>query len=74
MPLEGFFDRNYTNTMNRIITYLKETRAEFRHVSWPTSKQATISTALVIAISLVTALFLGFFDFVFTTLLEQFVI
>jgi preprotein translocase subunit SecE len=59
---------------NRVVNYLKETRAELKHVSWPTRRQALIYTALVIGISLLTAAALGLFDFVFTTLLENYVV
>lgn len=47
--------------------YIKETRAELKHVSWPTRRQAVIFTILVIVISLGLALVLGLFDFVFST-------
>ncbi|MEX0916957.1 MAG: preprotein translocase subunit SecE [Candidatus Paceibacterota bacterium] len=60
--------------MNRLITYLREVRGEMTHVSWPTQKQATIFTVLVIIISILTSLYLGLFDFIFTYLLENFVI
>lgn len=55
-----------TNYMGRLITYLRETRAELAHVSWPTQKQTVIYTLLVVGISVSVSLFLGFFDFLFT--------
>ncbi|MEI6316314.1 MAG: preprotein translocase subunit SecE [bacterium] len=48
-----------------ITTYLKETRAEFKHVTWPTRKQAIMYSVAVIVISLFIAYFLGAFDRVF---------
>lgn len=60
--------------MNRFINYLKDTKGELKHVSWPTRKQSLIFTVLVIAISILTALYLGLFDFIFTELLDLFVI
>lgn len=60
--------------MSRLTQYLKDTRAEMKHVSWPTQRQAFIFTVLVIVISLLVSAFLGFFDFVFTGLLERFVL
>lgn len=48
-----------------IASYLKETRAEFKHVNWPTRKQAIGYSVAVIIISLVLAYFLGALDFVF---------
>lgn len=50
--------------------YIKETRAELKHVSWPTRRQAIVFTVVVIVISLVTAAYLGAFDYVFTKLLQ----
>ncbi len=56
--------------MSRLLTYFKETRAEMKHVVWPTRKQAILYTIVVIVISLATAAYLGFFDFVFSTILK----
>jgi len=53
--------------------YIRETRGELKHVSWPTRRQAIAYTAIVMAISLTLAIFLGLFDYLFTFLL-QFVI
>lgn len=48
-----------------ITSYIKETRAEFKHVNWPTRKQAIAYTVAVILISLIVAYFLGAFDRLF---------
>ena len=48
-----------------ITTYIKETRAEFKHVVWPTRKQAIAYTVAVIVISVLVAYFLGAFDSLF---------
>lgn len=58
----------------KLTQYLRDTRGELKHVSWPTRRQALIFTALVIIISLLTAFFLGFFDFLFTRGLDTFVL
>jgi preprotein translocase subunit SecE len=55
--------------MSRIATYIKETRAEMKHVNWPTRQQTIRFTLLVIAVSLATAALLGISDFVFSRLL-----
>ncbi len=52
--------------MNKLINYLRDTRGELKHVSWPTQRQTIIYTVLVIGISIVTALYLGALDFLFT--------
>jgi preprotein translocase SecE subunit len=59
--------------MTRLVNYLRDTVAEMKHVSWPTQSQAIIYTLLVIAISVVVALLLSGFDYVFTNLLDMIV-
>ena len=49
------------------IQYLKDTRGELHHVAWPTRLQTMVYTALVVELSIFIALYLGFFDYVFTT-------
>ncbi len=57
----------------KVVDYIKETRVELKHVSWPTRRQAIFYTIIVILIAIGTGLFLGLFDFIFTTLLKQFI-
>jgi len=57
--------------MNRIINYLRATRGELKHVSWPTQKQTTIFTILVIIISILTSAYLGLLDAGFTRALDS---
>ena len=60
--------------MNRFINYIKDTRGEMHHVSWPTHRQAIVLTAIVIVVSVVVSVYLGFFDFIFSQILQKFVI
>lgn len=57
-----------------IIDYLRETRGELKHVSWPTRSQTIGYTIIVIVISFAVAYFLGFFDYGFAFLLKQFIL
>ncbi len=59
---------NLKNIPNRIITFLKEVRLEMKKVNWPTRKETIRYTLIVIGISVAVAIFLGGFDFIFTTL------
>jgi preprotein translocase subunit SecE len=59
--------------MSQFINYLKDTYAELKHVSWPTNKQSVVYTVLVIVISIIVALYIGLFDFVFSKALDWFV-
>lgn len=59
--------------MSRFIDYLKDTKAEVTHVSWPTQRQAMVFTVLVVAFSVVVAMLLGFADFIFAEVLKWFI-
>jgi len=56
---------------NRFIDYIKSSRQELKKVIWPTKKETTKNTVLVIAISLGVAIFLGIADYVLTVILEK---
>ena len=60
--------------MNRFINYIKDTRGELKHVSWPTRQQSIVFTVVVIIVSILSAIFLGFFDFLFSLILQKFVL
>lgn len=55
----------------KIVDYVKETRGELKHVSWPTRAQAVNYTVVIILISIVVALLLGFSDYIFSNLLRM---
>lgn len=57
--------------MDKFITFLKEVRAELAKVSWPTRNQTVQYTIVVIAISLVMAVFLGLLDFIFEWVINR---
>lgn len=50
----------------KIVEYLRETKGELKHVSWPTRRQAIAFTVLVIVISIVVSVYLGLFDALFS--------
>ena len=55
---------------DRVAEYLRDTRGELRKVSWPTRKQATNLTAIVLAVTVAMAIFLGALDFIFASLVS----
>lgn len=59
--------------MSKLSEYLKETKGELKHVNWPNKNQATMFTIIVVVFSLITAFFLGAFDFIFTMLIKLFI-
>ncbi|MBP6856234.1 MAG: preprotein translocase subunit SecE [Candidatus Pacebacteria bacterium] len=56
-----------------IFNYFRETKTEMKHVTWPTRKQVISFTVIVIILSLITAVFLGFFDYLFANAIKQLV-
>ncbi len=64
------FPRYYV-TM-KFVEYLRDVRAELRHVSWPTKSQTINYTAIVIVISILTGLFLDALDYAFGLGLQRF--
>jgi preprotein translocase subunit SecE len=52
--------------MDKLAKYFRDTAGELKQVSWPTQKQATIYTVLVISISILVAMFVGAFDYLFS--------
>lgn len=53
---------------NRLVRYLKETRAEIGKVVWPTRRQTIHLTAIVFGVTAAMSLVLGFLDWVFARL------
>ncbi|MBX2866565.1 preprotein translocase subunit SecE [Candidatus Kaiserbacteria bacterium] len=59
--------------MSRFINYINDTRAELKHVSWPTGKQSVTATILVVLISIFVAIFTGALDYLFAQVLTLFI-
>ena len=60
--------------MNKIVQFFQEAKAELMKVNWPTKKQTMNYTTLVVAVSVVVALFLGGLDSVFSYILKTYII
>ncbi|HEX4451804.1 MAG TPA: preprotein translocase subunit SecE [Kofleriaceae bacterium] len=55
---------------DRIFTLANEVSSELAKVTWPTAKEVRQSTFTVIAMAIISALILGFFDFIWSNLTE----
>lgn len=55
----------------KFTNYIRETRAELKHVNWPNRTQAIGYTVIVIAFSAIIAVLLGAFDFIFSGILQK---
>ncbi len=51
---------------NFIQRYISETIGELRKVTWPTRREATNLTAIVLAVTLAVGLYLGLADYLFS--------
>lgn len=60
------------SSLDKIKTFLRETRVEMKRVSWLSKKQTINYTLVVLAISFSLALYLGLFDYIFVSLLMKF--
>ncbi|MGB4222072.1 MAG: preprotein translocase subunit SecE, partial [Smithellaceae bacterium] len=50
--------------VNRALQFLTQARAELKKVTWPTRKQTLASTAVVMVVVLIVAVYLGVVDFI----------
>lgn len=57
--------------MNQFVKYIRATMMELRQVSWPSQRQATLYTILVLGICAIVALYVGFFDFLFSKMISS---
>ena len=51
--------------MQKLLDYLRDTRGELKHVSWPTQRQTMMYTTIVAALSILTAAYLGALDYLY---------
>lgn len=76
--INNFMKLNILSTVTafpqRIARFLKEVKQELKKVTWPTRQEAINHTLIVIGASLVVAAFLGGLDFLFSFLLNKFIL
>ncbi len=60
--------------MQRLINYLKESRAELAKVDWPSRAQAIRLTLVVVVFSVVIAAFIGGVDYFFSNLMQKLIL
>jgi preprotein translocase subunit SecE len=51
---------------NAVMRYFRETRGEIRKVTWPTRQESWRLTAIVLGVTIATAIFLWLFDLIFS--------
>lgn len=60
--------------MSKIIAFLKDVKLELSRVNWPTRQQTVQYSLVVIAVSVVFALYLGGLDALFSLVLNKLLI
>jgi len=61
---------NIMNIIQRTADYIKTSQQELKKVVWPTKKEVTQHTLMVIGISIGVAAFLGVIDFILNIVLS----
>lgn len=52
--------------MEKVLDYIRESKAELKKVTWPTKKQIWYSTLVVIVVTLLVSAYLGLVDLILT--------
>lgn len=52
--------------MEKVLDYIRESRAELRKVTWPSRQQVWYSTLVVIAVTFMVSAYLGLVDLLLT--------
>lgn len=70
-PVKVTAPRRWPAFIERIATYLREVWAELNRVDWPSRRALISSTIVVVVVLVVMAVYLGFFDYVYTVLVKR---
>lgn len=60
--------------INKIKTFFKEVYVELRKVSWLSRSEVLRYTIIILFISVITAAFLGGLDYLFSSLIQKFIL
>lgn len=58
--------------MTSLATYLRNVRAELDHVVWPRPRTALMHVALIVLITIIAALIISGFDYLFSHAVERY--
>ena len=57
--------------MEKVLDYIRESRAELKKVTWPTRQQLWYSTIVVVIVTLIASAYLGLVDLLLTGLFSK---
>jgi preprotein translocase subunit SecE len=60
--------------MKSVVTFFSEVRSELSKVTWPKKNEVIRLTSVVFLVSVVVGLYVGGFDYLFTTVLTKILI
>ena len=73
-PLRAVMDEGTSTRRRGLFTLVAEIYTELTRVTWPSRETSFRLTLLVLAVAITFAIFLGLWDFGFTTAVDQFLI
>ncbi|MCF0247676.1 MAG: preprotein translocase subunit SecE [Synergistes sp.] len=57
--------------MEKVLDYIRESKAELKKVTWPTKQQLWYSTVIVLIVSAIAAVYLGLVDLILTGIFSR---
>ncbi len=54
-----------------MFNYLREVRAELRHVNWPSRQQTILYSVVVIVVTILVSSYLGILDYGFSAVIQH---
>lgn len=57
--------------MEKVLDFVRESRAELKKVTWPTKKQVWYSTLVVVVMTCIVGLYLGAVDVILTAVFAR---
>ena len=59
--------------MDKVLDYVRESRAELKKVAWPTKQRLWYSTLIVIVVTAIASAYLGLVDLILTGVFSKFI-
>ena len=67
------FENEEVGVMEKVLDYIRESRAELKKVTWPTKQQLWYSTIVVIVVTFIVSAYLGLVDLLLTGVFSKIV-
>jgi preprotein translocase subunit SecE len=67
------FENEEVGVMEKVLDYIRESKAELKKVTWPTKQQMWYSTLVVIVVTFMVSAYLGLVDLLLTGVFSKIV-